>query len=357
MTDLCFFGSLICNIVQTKTSAELFSNVESFSAILKCFHRSKTSDDAFWIATSIFNILYYDPSSNKLLNSLPVVEAFSFIIPLANEADAVHCISNALKKIIYRNDEIQLRFGTAEFLNIFEAMETLATTTDAKNVFQFVVGVLKPIALLSNSSSSQKLTSALESIIKYQVHVPTLIDLLLQKQHLIQDQQTAIAVANFIKWFGENDLNSVAKREIFELIENVLFPKFGINNTYSMFEALKVLFKEESARTYFAKTLFHDFVCFSLSVPSANSLLKVLHLILSTNNKAREIFGNSEFKNKIRLQLQRKHVNGIQQHHQTFGRRSHQCSSRNSEETRQGTRLEGRRRASEKACGARNRRA
>jgi hypothetical protein len=69
------FGGLIWNIVRDQQAVELFANVESFAAILKCFHRSKTSRDALWIAASINNILKYNPSSNKLINSLPVVEA------------------------------------------------------------------------------------------------------------------------------------------------------------------------------------------------------------------------------------------------------------------------------------------
>jgi hypothetical protein len=115
VTAIREFSSLISNIVRDEESAELFSNVESFSAILKCFHRSKTSIDAHSIVYSINDILEYHPSSNKLLNSLPVVEAFSFIIPLANDADAVRLISLALMKILDNNEEAQKKFATQEF--------------------------------------------------------------------------------------------------------------------------------------------------------------------------------------------------------------------------------------------------
>jgi hypothetical protein len=122
VTAIDEFGYLICNIVlqhvdlssicenpqqivvaaPNKHAAELFSNVESFSAILKCFHRSKTSNDANNIACSIFCILFFNPSSNKLLNSLPVAEAFSFILPAKNKED-VKWISLALLHILTKH--------------------------------------------------------------------------------------------------------------------------------------------------------------------------------------------------------------------------------------------------------------
>jgi hypothetical protein len=133
------FGRLICDIVHDQQAAELFANVESFSAILKCFHRSKTSNDARWIAVSMHNILFFNPSSNKLLNSLPVVGAFSFIIPLANDALTVEWISNALLKILNDNEEAQQKFATPEFVEIFTGMEKHATTEDSKKSFQHVL--------------------------------------------------------------------------------------------------------------------------------------------------------------------------------------------------------------------------
>ncbi len=155
VTDIDQFGCLIYHIVQDERSAVLYSDVESYSAILKCFHRSRTSADAFWIASSINNILTYNPSSNKLFNSLPVVEAFSFIIPLADDdetvqwisnAEAVQQISTALEKILSNNEEAQKKFETAEFLKIFRGMEKHETkmTNEAKKSFKSVIEVLKP---------------------------------------------------------------------------------------------------------------------------------------------------------------------------------------------------------------------
>jgi hypothetical protein len=135
---------LICNIVQDRDSAEFFANIKSFSAILKCFHRSKTSNDACRIAGSINNILWHNPSSNKLLNLLPVVEAFSFIIPLAKYDDeAVRWISNALLKFFHDNEEAQNKFATPEFLKVFQGMENHAKTQESKSQFEKVVQMLK----------------------------------------------------------------------------------------------------------------------------------------------------------------------------------------------------------------------
>jgi hypothetical protein len=142
-TAIGAFGRLICSAVCDQKSAELYSNVESFTAILNCFHRSKTSEDARRIATSINNILEHNPSSNKLLNSLPVVEAFSFIIPLASDADAVQWISNALQKIFKNNEEAQQKFSTPEFLEIFKEMEK-HTTDESNKSFHDVLACFDP---------------------------------------------------------------------------------------------------------------------------------------------------------------------------------------------------------------------
>ncbi len=144
MTAIYKLGGLICNITyQTKSAAGLFANVESFSAILKCFHRSETSEDAHWIAVSINNIINHSPSSNKLLNSLPVVEAFSFIIPLAECDGAVYWISKALLQIFENNEEAQKKFGTPEFFKIFRGMKKHVTRSSKKS-FEKVVRMLKP---------------------------------------------------------------------------------------------------------------------------------------------------------------------------------------------------------------------
>ena len=125
-----------------RQSGDLFANVESFSAILKCFHRSKTSSDAFWIAASIYIILSNNYSSNKLLNSLPVVEAFSFIIALADDAEAVYWISNALIKILDNSEAAQKKFATPEFLEIFQGMKELAKTDESNELFNTVLELL-----------------------------------------------------------------------------------------------------------------------------------------------------------------------------------------------------------------------
>jgi hypothetical protein len=151
VTAMGKFGRLICNIAQDQQSVGFFSNVESFAAILKCFHRSKSSDDARWIASSFYNILLFNPSSNKLLNSLPVVEAFSFIIPLANGAEAVWWISKTLEMILYSNKEAKQEFATPEFFQIFQGLEKYATTELSSTPFQAVADILKPMSKGKNS--------------------------------------------------------------------------------------------------------------------------------------------------------------------------------------------------------------
>jgi hypothetical protein len=142
VTAISKFGGLICKVSRDQQSADFFINVESFSAILKCFHRSKTSNDARRIASSINNILAYNPSSNKLLNSLPVVEAFSFIIPLAKDAEAVQWISGSLLRILKNNEEAQNKFATPEFLKLLQGMEDHATTNNSNKQFQKVLELL-----------------------------------------------------------------------------------------------------------------------------------------------------------------------------------------------------------------------
>ena len=78
----------------------------------------------------------HNPSSNKLLNSLPVVEAFSFVIPLMNDPEAVPWISSVLGMILEKNEEAQEKFSTSEFVKIFQGMEKYATTEEAKTKFQ-----------------------------------------------------------------------------------------------------------------------------------------------------------------------------------------------------------------------------
>jgi hypothetical protein len=145
VTAIYEFGGLICNIVQDPQSSMLFCNFESFSAILKCFHRSETSDDVRGLASSFYNILYFIPYAKKLLNSLPVVEAFSFIIPLAKHTEAVHWIWSALEVILENNEEAQKKFTTPEFFKMFQGMGKHATTYASKKSLQNIIGLHRSV--------------------------------------------------------------------------------------------------------------------------------------------------------------------------------------------------------------------
>ncbi len=74
------------------------------------------------------------------------------------------------------------------------------------------------------------------------------------------------------------------------MIENVLIPKFSNtndnndnNNTDAIFDGLVILFTDESARSYFAKTSLRDFVASCFPTTSRNLLLKVLADLASNN--------------------------------------------------------------------------
>jgi hypothetical protein len=208
VTAIDQFGELIWRIVRSEKSAKLFSNIESFSAILQCFHRSKTSNDADLIASSIFNILDHNSSSNKLLNSLPVVEAFSFIIPLADDDDAVKCISLALQKILENNEEAQQKFGTPEFLKIFQGMAEHAATDYSGMPFQSVLRFIDPTDFskpLADAINSSQLKSAVDYLPQHKKYYSSRVrDLLIAKKDLIVDAETADSVVKFLRSFSQD---------------------------------------------------------------------------------------------------------------------------------------------------------
>jgi hypothetical protein len=82
--------------------------------------------------------------SSKEWKSKQVVEAFSSIIPLANDADAVEWISHALLGIINNDEETQQKFATPEFLKIFQGMEKHATTNESRTAVRSVVEFIDP---------------------------------------------------------------------------------------------------------------------------------------------------------------------------------------------------------------------
>src|SRR3989338_4459968 len=104
-------GDAICNIVD-KRAAQLYSNRESFSGILECFHRATTAESARWIASSIYTICYNNPGANKIPNDLPVVEAYSAIIPQATTDDSVEWICYSIHAILKDNEPAEKMFGT-----------------------------------------------------------------------------------------------------------------------------------------------------------------------------------------------------------------------------------------------------
>ena len=110
-------GRTICNIVDDKSEGELYSNRKSFFAILDCFHRATTTESSLWIAGSIYNICFYNPGANKILNDLPVVEAYSAIIPHGTTDESVGWISNSIFAVLY--DTVPAQKNFYQFLFLF----------------------------------------------------------------------------------------------------------------------------------------------------------------------------------------------------------------------------------------------
>jgi hypothetical protein len=220
------FGRTICDFIRDEKSAELFSNVESFTAILQCFHRSKTSADAIMIASSINNIIRSNPSSKTILCSLPVVEAFSFIIPLASNAEAVEWISEALMKLLNNNEEAKQKFGTPEFLKICKGMEKHATTDGSKTSFRSVLEFIDPTDYLKplvDAATSSQLKSAVDVLPHHEKYYTEVVrDLIIAKKDLIVDAETADSVASFFFSFSRHYFlrSLLHTKEIHDLIIN-----------------------------------------------------------------------------------------------------------------------------------------
>jgi hypothetical protein len=299
------FGRLIYSIVRHQRSAELFANVESFSAILKCFHRSEISNDAKWIAISINHILARNPSSNKLLNSLPVVEAFSFIIPLATNDDAVEWISNALIRILRNNEEAQQKFGTPEFLKIFQGMEKQVTTDDSKTALRNVYGFVDPTdysKALTDATNSSQLKSAVDALPRHELYFTDHVrDLLIAKKDLIVDADTADSVVKFLFSFSEDEsrvsllrtkevrdfiINNIAPHvtaieDFGRLICNISFKHKPAADLFSNVESFSAILKcfHRSKTSDDALWIASSIKCILYGNPSSNKLLNSLPVV------------------------------------------------------------------------------
>ena len=138
------------------------------SAILDCFHRATTELSARWIASSINNICCYNPGANKILNDLPVVEAYSAIIPCATTDDSAEWISNSIVKLLKDNELALKLFGTPIFFEKFRTMEKYATSDDAKSSFNKVLDAFTAAHVPPPSTLTAE-NDALISLIREQV--------------------------------------------------------------------------------------------------------------------------------------------------------------------------------------------
>jgi hypothetical protein len=303
VTAIYEFGGLITNIVQNRPSAELFANVESFSAILNCFHRSKTSEDACWIATSIYKILEHNPSSNKLLNSLPVVDAFSFITPLADDDDAVEWISNALRKILSNNEEAQEKFGTAEFLKIFKGMEKHAKAQNSKKRFQCILEFVNPFDFskpLAGATTSSQLKSAVDSLPRHEKYYSSRVrDLLISKKDLIVDAETADSVVNFLHFFSKDAslFPLLQTKEVHDLVINHIAPH--VTAIYEFGRMIRLIVEDEKSAELFSDVESFSAIlkCFHRSKTSkdAEEIATSINNILADNPSSKKLLNSLPF--------------------------------------------------------------
>ena len=268
-------GKTICNTVyEDKHAAQLFSNRKSFSAILDCFHRATTASAALYLAGSINNICYSNPGANKNLNDLPVVEAYSAIIPHATTDESVKWISSSLLSVLGNNEPAHKLFGTPTFLENFKSLEKYATSDEAKTLFDFVVEVLQPILTrypiekrLRDASTSRALVAALDETMNQYDCWRSLVELLLQKQHLIQDQESTYATAKFISWVASKNPNFLKHKEVYELFQNILLPnslKF-VAVIPAVHEALlSTITNNKEGQEFFSTTSFENYVVAAL---------------------------------------------------------------------------------------------
>jgi hypothetical protein len=276
------FGRLIC-FVQEQQSAELFSNIESFSTILKCFHRSKTSADANWIASSVERILLCNPSSNILLNSLPVVEAFSFIIPLAKDGEAVECILESLLKILKSNGEAQQKFTTPSFFQILKGMEKHETSIFSQAPFEYVLGFVNPTDFLKplvDATTSSQLKSAVDAVPRHEKYLTSQVrDVLISKKDLIVDSGTADSVVTFLESFSaeESRVPLLRTKAIQDLIINHIAPH--VTAIYELGSLICSIVQEQQSADFFT------------NVESFSAILKCFHRS-KTSNEACWIAGS-----------------------------------------------------------------
>jgi hypothetical protein len=300
VTAIYEFGELICSIVQDQQSAVLFSNVETFSAILKCFHRSKTSKDTVWIASSINNILNNNPSCNKFLNSLPVVEAFSFIIPLAEDAEAVRWISNALMKILYKNAGAQQKFSTPDFFDVFNGMEKYTTIEDSNESFQYVLGFVDPFDFskpLVDATNSSQLKSAVDALPRHEKYFTEEVrDLLIAKKNLIVDAETADSVVKFLFSFRKDESRRplLRTKEVQDLIITHIAPQVTAIEDFGCL-ICNIVQDRPSAELFCNVETFSAILkCFHRSKTSedANWIASSIHNILRYNSSSNKLFNS-----------------------------------------------------------------
>ena len=230
-------GNTICYITRrNKPAAELYSNRKSFSAILDCFHRAKTGSSAEKMSRSMYNICFYNPGANNILNDLPVVEAYSAMIPYATTNASVRWISVSVNEALIANEPAQKRFGTPTFLGTFLLMGKYATWGWSKSLFKKTIDTLQFIIdhswspeSLRDASTPIELMTSVDALPRSRVCFTAEVrDAIIEKQNLIVDAPSADAVVSFLSEFSRiESARHLRTAEIRDLIIDVLAPKIS----------------------------------------------------------------------------------------------------------------------------------
>lgn len=291
-----------------QSACGLFSSNEALKGILGCCIAAKTSETARWFVGVLHNILFFNPAANKLLNTLPVVEAMSAILDQTSSEEGAKWVSHTLQKIINNNDESKRLFGTVAFLEKVENLTKRAKSISSNTAFTAVCKSIRSSVegslqqALTCCSTSQELTAALNNILKVASFWSALVELLLSKKHFIQDEASTIAAAKFISFATEKEKSSVSKNKIYlDLFHNILLPKSHIhkNALNHVYDSLSNLINNnKEGKEFFSTLTFRYF--FVTSLPHADeSVIKVLSALLPNNKKAQQIFGTPTLLKKL----------------------------------------------------------
>lgn len=291
------FGSMIYDLDDVDF-VKMIASVEYFKAVLDLFHCVKTPNSVIGAGKSLARVICKNQSCNKMLNELPVVEAFSAIIPHTTTSGAADWILFALRLFLEQNDEGKNLFANAKFLIAFDETEKYATESTAKSNFTTVVAFFFPLyfeCLLQYASLQQNsLARALNKITKQSKFSTSFVNLFLEKQHLIQDHDSVVAAAKFIEWCAMRDEKSIGIESVRVCYQEVILPKSILfpKSVPDVMQALIVVLSNDApARDFFLTSGFKNFVVAALQHARESCLQVVKLLVNHDRSKSERVFG------------------------------------------------------------------